>query len=66
MAKRIRYNKGNLDDTLRAALALKSDNNLYVFATYLGYKIDSRIPFGQRYFTITPSGKIVRPTNGNC
>jgi hypothetical protein len=53
----MKYDRANLEDTLRVAkiLALKSNKPKYVFATGDGYKIDHQIPpFSIKYYSVKP------------
>ena len=57
--KRVKYNKGNVDSAVDAAKRLKSDKPLYIFATALGFMIDTaKPPFGRKYLTVHPDGKV--------
>jgi len=50
----MRYNRGNLNDTLRVACKTSSGETKYVFATAYGYKIENKIPpfKNQDYFRV--------------
>jgi hypothetical protein len=51
--KRVKYNRADIESTINAAKKIIQDKPLYVFATYLGYTIDTRkLPFGQRYIEV--------------
>jgi len=54
MARRIRYNRASIEDTILAALAIVTDHPLYVFAVYGGYTIDKNPPAFQTYYRIIP------------
>jgi len=54
---RVRFDRGDIDSAIGAAKRLKSDRDLYVFATYLGYTIDKMPPPGmQSYIIVHPDG----------
>lgn len=54
---RVRFDRASIDSAIAAAKKLESEKDLYVFATYLGYTIDSRPPPGmQSYVIVHPDG----------
>ena len=54
---RVRFDRASIDSAIEASKRLKSDRDLYVFATYLGYTIDKRAPPGvQSYVLVHPDG----------
>lgn len=56
---RIRYNRGSLADTIRAArqLAARAEKPAYVFPTAYGLTIDwQKPPFGLQHYTVSPDG----------
>jgi len=54
---RVRFDRSDIDSAIGAAKRLKSDRDLYVFATYLGYTIDKRPPPGmESYIIVHPDG----------
>ncbi len=57
--KTVRYNRGDLGETVRAAIRLQSDDPLYVFATHGGYVINRNPPpfNNQTYVVIHPDGE---------
>jgi len=58
-SRRVRYNRGDLQETLNAAAKLLSDHPLYIYATYLGFTIEKRDPgAGQSFY------KMIRGTVG--
>lgn len=61
MAKRVRYNKASLVDTISAAKRLQSERTLYIFATCYGFTIHKqKPPFTQAYIAVTPDGQTER------
>lgn len=59
MARRVRYNRGDLDSVIAAAKRLKADHRLYIFATAYGYTIEHREPIGrQQYIYVDPDGSV--------
>ena len=57
MARRVRYNRADIDSTIRAAKKIISDHPLYVFATAYGFTIWHEAPPGsQRYVIINIDG----------
>ena len=55
----MRYKRYSFEDTLRVAMALKSDCPLYVFPVYGGYRIyRERPPFGAAYYKVE-KGEVV-------
>lgn len=52
---RVQFNRADIDSAIGAAKRLKSDKDLYVFATYLGYTIDRRPPPGMQSYVIVHS-----------
>lgn len=51
--KRVKYNKADLQSTIRAAQKVIGNKPLYVFATYNGYTINTlKPPFGQKYIEV--------------
>ena len=64
---RVHFDRASIDSAIAAAGRLKSDRNLYVFATHLGYTIDRRPPPGmQQYVIVHPDGttETVKPIIG--
>lgn len=55
----MRYNRGNINETLAAAVKTSKNETKFVFATGFGYKIDNKKPFfnNQDYY-IVEKGKI--------
>jgi len=54
---RVRFDRGDIDSAIGAAKRLKSDRDLYVFATYLGYTIDKMPPpRSQSHIIVHPDG----------
>ncbi len=52
--RRVKYNRGNLDSTLKAAKKVFNGTPLYIFATAGGYTIDTRKPpFNLPYKVVT-------------
>ena len=63
----MRFDRADINSAIEAAKRLKSDRDLYVFATYLGYTIDGRPPPGmQQYVIVHPSGstEMINPSLG--
>jgi hypothetical protein len=60
MARRIKYNRADINSTIKAACKKTSDGSTaYIFATYNGYTIDTRKPpFGQNYIEVTNGSKV--------
>ena len=61
----MRYNKADLDDTIRVAkiMAYKANKPRFVFATGCGYKIDTQIPpFAIKYMSVNPNGETLLGT----
>ena len=57
--RRIRYNRGDIASTMRAAISLSHSNQyiIYVFGSALGYTISqSPPPFNQDYYKVRPDG----------
>ena len=52
---RVHFDRADIDSAIEAAKRLKSDRDLYVFATYLGYTIDNRPPPGMQAYVIVHS-----------
>lgn len=62
--KRKRFSRASIDEAVDAALALKADVPMYVFATYYGYKVEPQGPPGlQPHLLVFPSGKIEEHTS---
>ena len=64
---RVHFDRADIDSAIAAARRLKSDRNLYVFATHLGYTIDGRPPPGmQQYVVVHPDGttETIKPSVG--
>lgn len=62
--KKVRFDRADIDSAIAAAQRLQSEENLYVFATYLGYVIERRPPPSiQPYIIVHPDGttKTVMP-----
>ena len=58
-ARRVRYNRGSIDDTIAAARRLKSESDLYVFPTGVGLTIErKKPPFGLQYYVVHPDGSV--------
>lgn len=54
---RVRFDRGDINSAITAAQRLKSDRDLYIFATYLGFTIDRGPPPGvQSYVVVHPDG----------
>ena len=59
MARR-RYDKGDLESTMRAAVKCVGDSPLYVFATAYGYTIESEPPIARRqHYRVNPDRTVV-------
>ena len=52
---RVSYDRADIDSAIAAAKRLKSEKDLYIFATYLGYAIDNRPPPGMQSYVIVHS-----------
>lgn len=51
--KRIKYDRGDINSTMRAALKVSEYAEVYVYATAYGYIItDTRPPYGQPYYKV--------------
>lgn len=51
--RRVKYNRANLESTIKAANKIKADNPVYIFATFEGYTIsNTKPPFGQKYIEV--------------
>ncbi|MBA7465863.1 hypothetical protein ES707_01035 [subsurface metagenome] len=64
---RVRFDRADIDSAIAAAKRLKSEKDLYIFATYLGYTIDHRPPLGiQSYIIVRPDGttETIKPIVG--
>ena len=64
---RVRFDRASIDSAIAAAKRLQSEKDQYIFATYLGYTIESRPPPGmQQYVIVHPDGttEIVKPQIG--
>ena len=49
---RVHFDRADIDSAIEAAKRLKSDRDLYIFATHLGYTIDKRPPPGMQQYVI--------------
>lgn len=59
MARRVRYNRGNLDSAIAAARQIVDDHPVYIYATAGGFTIDhQRPPFGQQHVKVSPGGHV--------
>lgn len=61
--RRVRYNRGSIDSTIRAAVTLASDQQVaqFVYATALGFTIGtSAPPFGQQHIVVAVDGSVTR------
>jgi len=56
MAKRIKYDRGDINSTLSAAKKIAQTYTVYVYATCFGFTIDKNpAPFGQKCLKVTAS-----------
>ncbi|KKN50492.1 hypothetical protein LCGC14_0632170 [marine sediment metagenome] len=58
---RVRFNRGDLEGALEAALLTVGEKPLYVFATAHGYTISPDKPDHQKYYTALPGLRLVLP-----
>ena len=49
---RVHFDRADINSAIEAAKRLKSDRDLYIFATHLGYTIDKRPPPGMQQYVI--------------
>ncbi|MBA7686824.1 hypothetical protein ES703_95283 [subsurface metagenome] len=49
---RVHFDRADITSAIEAAKRLKSDRDLYIFATHLGYTIDKRPPPGMQQYVI--------------
>ena len=57
MAKRVRYNRGNIESVIAAARRLEADHDLYIYPTAYGYTLQhSKPPFGLQHVVVPPRG----------
>lgn len=57
---RVRYNRGDIQSVLQAALRLKSDKVLYVYPTAYGYTVDKNVPSWLSHYIVNPDGTITK------
>ena len=61
---RVRYNRGDIESTINAAIRLKSARTMYVYPTANGFTIWPSKPPAGKYYEVKPDGSVILQPEG--